>query len=210
MEDEEDRLLGCDVVSLPSMLRLLLTAKSVPSSLILFCPDDGGDTWVLTRATRHCIPEDGILPSHRRGNPKSYMNGWCRSVSRVAALCLEKEPQTPTLSEAGWAPKSVLTLWRRDKMLPPSGVHGYSVGLLTFAYNHGVSFEASLDDRTTQITLLIHMHVLWIQRTSQCRAPHARQCYWPLRPAVSLPLSASSQPFSCGIGIPQESCIDSV
>jgi hypothetical protein len=28
---------------------------------------------VLTRATRHNIPEDGILHSHRRGNLKSYI-----------------------------------------------------------------------------------------------------------------------------------------
>jgi hypothetical protein len=30
------------------------------------------ETLVLTRATRHNIPEDGILHSHRRENLKSY------------------------------------------------------------------------------------------------------------------------------------------
>jgi hypothetical protein len=32
------------------------------------------ETWVLTRATRRNIPEDGILRSHRRENFKCYLN----------------------------------------------------------------------------------------------------------------------------------------
>jgi hypothetical protein len=50
-------------VFLRSVLRLLVTANVVPSSLILVN---------LTRATRHNIPEDGILHSHRTENLKSY------------------------------------------------------------------------------------------------------------------------------------------
>jgi hypothetical protein len=58
------------------MHRLLVTANVVPSSLIhvtlmmeaiLSC-----NTPVLTRATRHHIPEVGILHSERRENLKSH------------------------------------------------------------------------------------------------------------------------------------------
>jgi hypothetical protein len=47
------------------------------------------ETLVLTRATRHIIPEDGILHSHGRENFKSYiaLTGWAlqrrRNVSAV-------------------------------------------------------------------------------------------------------------------------------
>jgi hypothetical protein len=36
------------------------------------------ETSVFTRATRHHIPEEGILHSHRRENLKSYiaLTGW--------------------------------------------------------------------------------------------------------------------------------------
>jgi hypothetical protein len=51
-------------------------------------------TWVLTRATRRHIPEDGILHCHRRENLKSYiaLTGWTlqrrRHVSPVRyGLC---------------------------------------------------------------------------------------------------------------------------
>jgi hypothetical protein len=70
------------VALLRRVLRLLITADIVPSSRVLVTMMMErirfSETSVHTRATRHNIPEDGILHSHRRENLKSYiaLTGW--------------------------------------------------------------------------------------------------------------------------------------
>jgi hypothetical protein len=62
--------------------RLLVTAKIIPSSpiLVTLMMEElrSSETSLFTRVTRHDIPEDDILHSHRRENLKSYiaLTGW--------------------------------------------------------------------------------------------------------------------------------------
>jgi hypothetical protein len=66
------------VVFLLSLRRLLVIANIVPNSPLMATRILEGlratETSVLTRAIRRNILEDGILHSHRRENPKFYVN----------------------------------------------------------------------------------------------------------------------------------------
>jgi hypothetical protein len=74
--------LSASIVRVTESDRLIVTANVVPSSPILITlmmeALTSSETWVLPRAKRRNIPEDGILHSHRREDLKPYiaLTGW--------------------------------------------------------------------------------------------------------------------------------------
>jgi hypothetical protein len=75
--------------------RLTLFLACVISSTLKMEATHSSETSVCNKPTRHHIPEDGILHSHRRENLKSYISNL---VSRILCRCTSLHLQTSLTS----------------------------------------------------------------------------------------------------------------